>query len=110
MKKHDKRTSILGCTCPECWVKAKNRRHDPDEESAMVICEYDSAWIYSLTIDCHQTADHVVTLNGAWTNPIIQTTLESLGLSKKAFDKFWRKNIESHIVQTTNVTDEDIRA
>lgn len=110
MKKHDKRVVGFSWVCPECQKNNSKRKSTYEDESASVYCEYSSEWIFHLTVDCDTTGDHVVSITGAWTNPIIQTVLEFLGVTKRKLDKEWKKNIVNHPTHLTMITSSRIDA
>ena len=67
--------------CPECLAESRARHAAGDRRrgegcSATLWISFTDDWVDHLAVDCDQTADHVVTLEGAWTNPIIQGVLK----------------------------------
>lgn len=69
---------ILSGECPEC--QSRRRR----ECSAIIEIAFTLEWVYRLAVDCNNSADHELTLSGAWTNPIIKLALAQIGLTKRS--------------------------
>jgi hypothetical protein len=66
--------------CPECLKMGRRSEYNT---SAVLYVHYTEEWIHSLVIDCDDTSDHVVKIEGAWTNPIVKDVLARFGLTKR---------------------------
>jgi hypothetical protein len=71
-------TSIrTNCKCPECT------QENAKENGAMLWVEFSVQWINQLIMDCNETADHVVTVSGPWTSPLIIDMLRTIGVTRE---------------------------